>query len=67
MKKRCKGTRPVRLPSTPTPPKRPKARPRGNRGTDHHHPLYSTPRRMTATFAGRARAKKLFTVGRRGS
>ncbi|KAL2262147.1 hypothetical protein VTK26DRAFT_2309 [Humicola hyalothermophila] len=60
---------PVRLPSTPTPPERPKARPQGkSRGTDHRHSLYSrSTRPATATFAGRARVKKRnLTVGRRG-
>ncbi|KAL2184756.1 hypothetical protein L209DRAFT_399676 [Thermothelomyces heterothallicus CBS 203.75] len=60
------GKRPVRLPSTPTPPERPKARPQGSRGTDHRHSLYShSARPATATFAGRSRIKNL-TVGCRG-
>ncbi|KAK3944433.1 hypothetical protein QBC46DRAFT_374312 [Diplogelasinospora grovesii] len=50
---------PVRLPSTPTPPKRPKARPQESRGTDHHHSLYNhDTKAMAATFAGRARVKR---------
>ncbi|KAL2195628.1 hypothetical protein P885DRAFT_14612, partial [Corynascus similis CBS 632.67] len=58
---------PVRLPSTPTPPERPKARPQESRGTDHRHSLYSRGTRpATATFAGRARVKKDLTVGCRG-
>ncbi|KAL2116272.1 hypothetical protein VTJ04DRAFT_8439 [Mycothermus thermophilus] len=54
-----KRWRPVRLPSTPTPPERPKARPQESRGPDHRHSLYSHGSRpATATFSGRARVKK---------
>ena len=67
--KRGGKTPPVRMPSAPTPPERPKARPRKDRGTDHRP--FSIQSR-TATFAGRSRilfprkSLSLLTVGCRG-
>ncbi|KAK4101782.1 hypothetical protein N658DRAFT_424671, partial [Parathielavia hyrcaniae] len=59
--------RPVRLPSIPTPPERPKGKTSRSRGTDHRHSLYSRgAKHTTAAFAGRARGKRGLTVGYRG-
>ena len=59
--------RPVRLPSTPTPPERPKARPRKG-GVQIIATLYTVAAQKpaTAAFAGRSRVKKDLTVGCRG-
>ncbi|KAH8760565.1 hypothetical protein F5883DRAFT_141174 [Diaporthe sp. PMI_573] len=51
-------------------PPRPSARRQDleeDRGRDHHHSLYSLPRRQTATFAGGSGVKVgVFTLGRAG-
>jgi hypothetical protein len=56
---------PVRLPSTPTPTERPKARPQ-NRGTDHRHSLYSRSTRPDRCLCRQNESKMVLTVGCRG-
>ncbi|KAK3684065.1 hypothetical protein B0T22DRAFT_385300, partial [Podospora appendiculata] len=57
---------PVRLPSTPTLPERPKARPR-KQGTDHRHSLYSQgTKAVNRRLCRQTESKMVLTVGRRG-
>lgn len=54
----------VRHPSTPTPPERPKGKTSGNRGSDHHLPLYSRGR--PPPLQAERGQEEVFTEGRRG-